>query len=81
MWHLPDSTHWFAHLARVVFGAQESKMNIFISFAEGCSIPKVCARVLALGLQRGPIARMRKTVSGKMGQCYPLLGDTLLLCR
>ena len=61
-WHLPGSTCCFAHLARLVFGAQDSKMSVLISFAGGCSISQACRRVPVLGLQRGPI------VYGNIGQ-------------
>lgn len=36
----PISTLGLVHSARVGFGAPRNKMNILISFAEGCSIPK-----------------------------------------
>lgn len=67
VWHLPDSMRWLAHLARVVSGARDSKMNALISLAEGCSMSQACRRGLALGLQRDPIVWLKKTVNGQVG--------------
>ena len=50
----PDSTRGLAHSAGVGFGARENKVNIFISFAEGFSIPEARSESLIPWITKKP---------------------------